>query len=183
MARLQITADILQARRKLQTLDLIDASGQPTSILEAIKLAPEAEYKARLGEWLQGAYADILAHVDPATADDGALHDAFGNYNPAGQRVRMVTLFQGLFRAAGIMADKAGGAPRKKAAMGRVSWRLPQPKARQLRRRPSPRNPNAPRQPADARRGVDEGGARRLHDHVRRVRGFCISAGGGEEKG
>lgn len=98
----------------LQTLDLIDTAGNPTQALDSIKLAPQAEYQTRLGEWLNAAYADILAFVDPATADETAVHDAFRSYNPAGQRGRMVTLFMGLFRAAGIMPEKTTGAPIKK---------------------------------------------------------------------
>jgi hypothetical protein len=99
----------------LQTLDLVDAGGNPTQVLEGIKLAPEAEYKIRLGEWLKNAYADLLQFVDPTTADDTAIRDAFRGYRPHGQVDRMVTLFWGLFRAAGIAPEKASsGTPRKK---------------------------------------------------------------------
>jgi len=70
-----------------------------------------------LAEWLNSAYADVLQFVDPGTADEAALRDAFRGYNPPGQRDRMVTLFMGLFRAAGIAPEKASsGAPRKKVA-------------------------------------------------------------------
>lgn len=99
----------------LQVLDLIDEAGKPTSVLEGIRLAPQGEYQARLGEWLNGAYAELLQFVDPATADEAAIRDAFRGYRPHGQLDRMVTLFMGLFRAAGIAPEKAmSGPPRKK---------------------------------------------------------------------
>jgi hypothetical protein len=86
----------------LTTLDLIDADGRLTSTFESIRLAPEAEYQSRLMEWLNAAYADALAFVDPATANESEIRDAFRQYKPAGQRARMVTLFLGLYAAAGV---------------------------------------------------------------------------------
>lgn len=95
----------------LQVLDLIDETGQPTAIFESIRKAPGGEYKQRLVEWLNGAYADALNFVDPATADDVAARDAFRSYTPIGQQARMVSLFVGLYAAAGVGAEKAS-APR-----------------------------------------------------------------------
>lgn len=118
-----LVSDSLMARTlySLQILDLIDAAGNPTDTLEGIRRAPAGEYKARLNEWLTHTYADVLAYVDPATADENAVHDAFRLYNPSGQRGRMVTLFMGLCRAAGLAPDKPVGAgagtPRKKIAI------------------------------------------------------------------
>jgi hypothetical protein len=91
----------------LQTLDLIGEDGRPTQVFEGIRRAPEAELRLRLAEWLQGAYADALQFVDPATADEIGIRDAFRSYNPVGQQPRMVTLFSGLFKAAGIGPEKS----------------------------------------------------------------------------
>lgn len=99
----------------LQGLDLIDDDGRPTEVLEAIRLAPEAEYKQRLTAWLQGAYADALAFVDPSKDDEVAIRDAFRSYKPTGQQARMVTLFIGLFTAAGVMPDRPKAQPTRKA--------------------------------------------------------------------
>ncbi len=96
----------------LKVLDLIDESGRATSILEGLRLAPEAEYKSRLADWLSAAYGDALVFVDPATSDETQIRDAFRMYNPVGQQDRMVSLFIGLFRAAGVIAD--GKRPRSK---------------------------------------------------------------------
>jgi hypothetical protein len=90
----------------LQVLDLITETGEPSEVLESIRLAPEAEYKQRLTEWLTSAYADALTFVDPATDDETAIRDAFRSYKPVGQQARMVTLFTGLFTAAGVMPER-----------------------------------------------------------------------------
>jgi Family of unknown function (DUF5343) len=94
--------------QSLHALDLIDAkTGMPTSTFEALRLAPEAEFKKRLGEWLKGAYADVFAFVDPSKDGDGRIRDAFRTYHPVGQQQRMVLLFQGLCAAAGLIPEKA----------------------------------------------------------------------------
>ena len=64
------------------------------------------EYKARLSEWLNAAYADVCEIVDPATDDETKIRDAFRPFQPAGQQTRMVTLFSGLYAAAGIAVEK-----------------------------------------------------------------------------
>jgi hypothetical protein len=112
-----ITEDVLQragisgslTSRTLQaliTLDLIDEQGRPTPTLEGIRLAPEAEYQQRLADWLRAAYADALSFIDPAQDDETKIRDAFRSYKPVGQQHRMVTLFTGLFAAAGIRPER-----------------------------------------------------------------------------
>lgn len=95
----------------LYTLDLIDAAGNPTPVFEGIRLAPEAEYKKRMEDWLKAAYADVFSFTDPSKDDVTAIGDAFRSYTPPGQRDRMVNLFIGLCRAAGIMPDKSASTP------------------------------------------------------------------------
>lgn len=90
----------------LQSLDLIDTEGRPTQTFEKLRLAPEGEYRCRMVEWLNSAYADVLSYVDPATADETEIRDAFRGYNPVGQQDRMVTLFLGLFEAAGVVPER-----------------------------------------------------------------------------
>jgi hypothetical protein len=98
-------------------LDLITEEGQPTEVLEGLRLAPESEYKQRLAQWLTGAYADALQFVDPATDDEIKIRDAFRSYRPVGQQSRMVTLFGALFAYAGIAPERVRPpAPRAKAA-------------------------------------------------------------------
>jgi hypothetical protein len=95
----------------LQMLDLVDENGAPTPVFEAIRLAPEAEYPKKLGEWLKGAYPDVFAYIDPMKDDETRVRDAFRGYQPTGQQARMVTLFQGLCKAAGLMPDVAKPIP------------------------------------------------------------------------
>lgn len=96
----------------LQTLDLIDDEGRPTKVFEGIRLAPEAEYKQRLAEWLSSAYADALQFVDPSKDDEVKVRDSFRTYKPVGQQDRMVTLFLGLFVGAGVAPEKGRQPPR-----------------------------------------------------------------------
>jgi hypothetical protein len=98
---------IARTLQTLSTLDLIDEAGKPTPTFEAIRLAPEAEYKIKLEEWLKGAYADVFSFVDPVIDDETRIRDAFRTYQPVGQQGRMVTLFMGLCAAAGLAPDKA----------------------------------------------------------------------------
>jgi len=116
--------DSLNSRtlQALQALDLIDADGRPTSVLEGLRLAPEAEYKARMGQWLSSAYADALKFIDPSTATEMQVRDAFRGYTPVGQQDRMVTLFLGLFEAAGIAPER-----KKKAAPRNQNGSAPRP--------------------------------------------------------
>jgi len=97
---------IPRSLQALQTLDLVDDNGAPSATLEGIRLAPEGEYQQRIADWLREAYADALQFVDPATATDNQIRDAFRNYNPIGQQDRMVALFAGLFREAGIGPER-----------------------------------------------------------------------------
>jgi len=97
----------------LQVLDLIDEQGLPTKTFEGIRLAPEAEYKQRLSEWLQGAYADVLKFVDPGVDDETKVRDAFRSYQPVGQQSRMITLFLSLLAVAGMVTDKRVSQPRR----------------------------------------------------------------------
>ena len=98
---------ISRTLQALVVLDLIDDKGNATAIFEKIRLAPESEYKQRMQEWLNGAYADVIAIVDPAQDDETKVRDAFRFYNPVGQQSRMVTLFLGLYGAAGVASEKS----------------------------------------------------------------------------
>jgi hypothetical protein len=108
LARAGVSSSLIpRTMQALQTLDLFKDNGNPTETLEGIRLAPEAEYKKRLEDWIKGAYADVFAFVDPAVDDETRIRDAFRNYSPIAQQPRMVTLFKGLCTAAGIMSEKA----------------------------------------------------------------------------
>ena len=107
LARAGISDSLIsRTLQALVTLDLIDEEGHPTPTLEGIRLAPEAEYKKRLEDWLKGAYADVFSYVDPTRDDETRIRDAFRTYQPVAQQSRMVSLFQGLCVAAGLVPEK-----------------------------------------------------------------------------
>ncbi|HEY5306042.1 MAG TPA: DUF5343 domain-containing protein [Pseudolabrys sp.] len=107
LARAGIAESLIpRTLQALQTLDLIDKDGAPTQTLEGLRLAAEADYRAKLAAWVRSAYADIIVFADPAKADSTRIRDAFRGYEPRGQQARMVSLFQGLSAAAGLVADK-----------------------------------------------------------------------------
>lgn len=127
----------------LQALDLIDDAGAPSQVLEGIRLAPESEYQQRLTEWLNAAYADALSFVDPSTDDEVQIRDAFRSYKPVGQQSRMVTLFMGLFTAAGVMPERQRqSAPRKPKASTATKPR--ETVVKPVRHNPPPANPVVP---------------------------------------
>jgi Family of unknown function (DUF5343) len=90
----------------LCSLGLLTDDGKPSEIFEGIRLAPEAEYQNSLAKWLKTAYADALQFVDPTVDDEVRIRDAFRSYKPTGQQSRMVTLFVGLFTAAGVTPER-----------------------------------------------------------------------------
>lgn len=107
LARAGVSESLIpRTLQALQTLDLINTDGQPTQILEDLRLAPEAEYRDRLADWLRAAYAEVFAFVDPTKDDATRIRDAFRGYQPHGQQDRMVTLFQQLCAAAGLIPEK-----------------------------------------------------------------------------
>jgi len=93
---------IMQA---MKFLAFIDEEGRQTDLFQRLRKATTEDYPAFLEQVLKSAYAPIFAIRNPATATDIELSDAFRNYEPSGQRPRMVTLFLGLCREAQITAD------------------------------------------------------------------------------
>jgi hypothetical protein len=123
--------------QSLKTLDLLTDDGRPSEVFERIRLAPTAEYQQRLAEWLNAAYADALAYIDPVTDDEVAIRDAFRKYVPTGQQGRMVTLFMGLFTAAGVMP------PRQKASTSSGSAKIVKRQASAKVLKPAAANPKS----------------------------------------
>ncbi len=90
-------------QKTLQFLDLLEADGRRTALFDRLGKASETEYPAVLAEIVRAAYAPVLTIVDPNADGDIAINDAFRHYEPSGQRLRMVRLFVGLCREAGIV--------------------------------------------------------------------------------
>ena len=91
----------------LKNLDLIDSEGNPTPEMEGLRRAKSDEFAPRLEAIIRNVYAEVFQYADPAKDDTAKISDAFRDYNPAGQRTRMVSLFMGLCAAAGIIPEPA----------------------------------------------------------------------------
>ncbi|MHC2216635.1 DUF5343 domain-containing protein [Rhizobium leguminosarum] len=102
----------------MQTLDLLDEDKRPTEIFEGLRKASEPDFRNRVAEWLNAAYADALAFIEPSTAEETDIRDAFRSYKPIGQQDRMVTLFIGLYAYAGIRAERAPRQPAVRKTSG-----------------------------------------------------------------
>jgi hypothetical protein len=91
----------------MKLLDLIDEDGNPTQEFVDLSKAKSDEYEARLAAVIRAAYAEVFSFVDPATDPMVRIEDAFRDYKPKSQRGRMVSLFLGLCREAGIPVKSA----------------------------------------------------------------------------
>lgn len=114
----------------LSVLDLVDQAGNPTPVFEGIRLAPETEYKKRLEDWLKAAYADVFAFTDPTKDDVTQIGDAFRSYTPPGQRDRMVNLFIGFCKAAGLISESASIPTKPKISSNGTSTVTPKASAK-----------------------------------------------------
>lgn len=108
----------------LTFLDLIDESGYPQDSLRAMAQAPEAEFLELLGACVRERYAAEFQIIDPAQDSQPQILDAFRKYEPRSQTDRMVMLFLGLCREAGM---KVKDVPRERqmASGGKASRTRP----------------------------------------------------------
>jgi hypothetical protein len=84
-------------------LGLVDSRGGLTEAAERIRRASTEEYPGLLAEIIRAAYGPVFTVVDPAQDSEVKVADAFRQYDPAGQREKMVTLFLGLCEEAEIV--------------------------------------------------------------------------------
>ncbi|HSW41792.1 MAG TPA: DUF5343 domain-containing protein [Patescibacteria group bacterium] len=96
----------------LRFLGLIGPDDRPTDLLRSISSAPEQEYRDLLSGVLHEAYREDFARINPADDTQAQIVDSFTPYQPRSQTSRMVMLFLGLCREAGIPVSEA---PRERA--------------------------------------------------------------------
>ena len=99
------------ATRTMQALRFLKLLDEEGYLMESFKLlsnAPSDEYPGLLEQILRDAYPIVFNALNPATAADQQYVNAFRLYQPKAQRTRMIILFKGLCREAGLIP---GGAP------------------------------------------------------------------------
>lgn len=106
--------------QSLVTLDLIDQEGKISEVMEGLRLSPEGEFTARMGDWVRAAYADALMFIEP-DAEESAIRDTFRSFNPIGQQPRMVALFTGLMIEAGLREKSDKKPMQKRSTSGRAT--------------------------------------------------------------
>lgn len=87
----------------LRFLGLLDVSGFHTEKFDILRRASSETYPSELLQIIQSAYTEIFVIVDPAQDTRERIEDAFRQYDPQAQRDRMVALFLGLCREAGLV--------------------------------------------------------------------------------
>jgi hypothetical protein len=101
----------------LRFLGLVGEDGRPTDLLRALHAAPEQEYRDALAGALREAYREDFARIDPGEDTTAQIIDQFAPYQPKSQTARMVMLFLGLCREAGIPVLEAPRERKQKAAI------------------------------------------------------------------
>jgi hypothetical protein len=91
----------------LRFLGLTDSSTRPTDQLRAMARATEEEYRDLLAGVVRSAYAADFERIDPSQETQAKIAEAFRRYEPRSQTTRMVMLFLGLAKAAGIPVMEA----------------------------------------------------------------------------
>jgi len=105
----------------LRFLNLIDEEGYHTPNFRLLGNAPSDEYPEVLGQILKDSYKNVFMVLDPATASDDRLQNAFRYYQPKAQRQRMISLFKGLCREAGLMQSSSEPIKRTRNAISNKS--------------------------------------------------------------
>lgn len=138
----------------LRFLGLIREDGHLSEDFERVRRASTQQYPEVLGEIVRAAYEPVFTVVDPAEDDETAIHDAFRHYQPQAQRERMVVLFVGLCREAGIIP---GGPITRatRARRGTADRTAPRPEPQVVRPEPVEVSSEVPAPTVHTEPGVD----------------------------
>jgi hypothetical protein len=119
-----------RVRQAMWFLNLTRPDNTPTDNLRAISKAPEQEYRQLLESMVREAYAEDFLAIDPSQDSQLQVFDRFRRYEPRSQTNRMVMLFLGLCREAGIPVKDA---PRERKMQTPAAARSKQPKSTVIR--------------------------------------------------
>jgi len=103
------SSDSYEVRIAMRHLGWVDDQDCITETYEHLAHTTGAEYRAQLRANVQEKYADILdRRINPTQATLQEMKDAFRDcdYEPANMRSKMVALFKGLCREAGIISQE-----------------------------------------------------------------------------
>jgi Family of unknown function (DUF5343) len=100
----------------LRFIGLVGDDSRPSDLLRALHAAPEQEYRDALAGALREAYREDFARIDPGVDTQAQIIDQFAPYQPKSQTARMVMLFLGMCREAGIAVLDAPRERKMKAA-------------------------------------------------------------------
>lgn len=101
-------------------LNLIEEDGECTATFQRLARASDDEYPEQLAQVIREAYKTVFLYVDPSEFDNTVrLNNVFRqHFNPQAQRTRMVRLFLGLCREAGIISGPEPEPRRAKRTTG-----------------------------------------------------------------
>ena len=123
----------------LRFLDLINDDGSSTECFERLCRAGDTggQYSELLGQIIRDAYQRVFAIVDPARDSEIAIGDAFRQFEPQGQRPRMIAFFLGMCEQAGITERKVRTRKREtRRPTKTTSQQLTKPQAIQTQKMP-----------------------------------------------
>jgi hypothetical protein len=131
---------IHRVRSAIRFLGLTDDADVPTDLLRSLAGAPDEQYRQLLEGAIRDAYGRDFERVNPSEDSQAQIVNAFQRYTPRSQTNRMVILFLGLCREAGIPVSDA---PRERS--------MASPQAR--RQRGTPKQPSARGSGAEMQKG------------------------------
>lgn len=98
---------IYRVANALRFLGLVDENDAPTDTLRALAGSPDEQYRELLAGVVRTAYQADFERVNPSEDTASQIVNAFRPYTPRSQTNRMVILFLGLCREAGIPVSEA----------------------------------------------------------------------------
>lgn len=149
--------------RALRFLGFIQEDGNLTSLMEQYVRASDEEAQTLLRGAIEGAYALVLRAVDPESDTRAKIFNAFRMMKPQGQWDRMVTLFLGLCRAAGMDVKEAPPARSGRLDSPREARNV---RAREVRAVRSTGKSSPPSDPEKMRWSIEGQGDRRFFEEM-----------------